>query len=255
MLRSLLSSANVNAIPSAAWLVIDILRQPSLFARVLPEVEPFILPDEGQRKRLDILELCNNPLLQSIYAETLRIRTANMLPRIIQTGEQPLKNWRFPKKAAVFILGNIAAFDKKVWNTGGDEDPHPIHEFWADRFLIYPNNPRSGPLRHQELTPNISAKNNEAIDIKRPQFSTAGLTGAWIPYGGGMNMCPGRHFAKQELIGTFAMLCAHFDLEILTGEDFKFEPDTGFRIFGTMPPKGKIPARVRRRAIPLRREE
>jgi cytochrome P450 len=69
-----------------------------------------------------------------------------------------------------------------------------------------------------------------------PKSTTTELDGAWIPYGGGLNMCPGRHFAKQELIGTFATLITHFELEILTPSEVRIEPDTGFRIFGTMPP-------------------
>ena len=229
------------------WLVIDILRDPALFARVLPEAESAFLPSEGDKKRLDIVTLCNSPLLQSVYAETLRIRTANMLPRIFETGEQPLKGWMFPKKSVMFILGNIVGFDKKVWNVGNEEDPHPVEEFWADRFLIYPNNPRSGPLRNPVAEITKDAKQESGSKENIPRFSTTGLTGAWIPYGGGNNMCPGRHFAKQELIGTFAMLCAHFDLEILTPAGFKLEPDTRYRMFGAMPVKGKIPARVRRR--------
>ncbi|KAF2106350.1 cytochrome P450 [Lophiotrema nucula] len=249
---ALILTANVNAVPSAAWLIIDVMRNPSLFERVMPEVTGAFEADAEGRKSLNIVKLCNSPLLQSIYAETLRLRTSNMLPRVINTGEQPLKRWTFPKKGAVFVLGNVAAFDENVWNSGTGSEPHPLHEFWADRFLKYPDDPRSGPLRN----PAPEAKKaglDEITEDDGPRFTTSGLDGAWIPYGGGINMCPGRHFAKQELIGTFAMLVSQFDMEILTPPEVKIEPNTGFRIFGTMPPKGKIEARIRRRRAPMDR--
>lgn len=243
-------SANVNAIPSAAWLIIDVMRNPSLFERVMPEVTSAFEVGPDGKKHLNIVKLCNGPLLQSIYAETLRLRTSNMLPRVMNTGEQPLKNWVFPKEGAVFVLGNVAAFDEKVWNSGTYDQPHPLHEFWADRFLKYPDDPTSGPLRNpapesEKTDTSVVGKSSE------PKFTTSGLDGAWIPYGGGINMCPGRHFAKQELIGTFAMLVSQFEMEILTPPEVKIEPNTGFRIFGTMPPKGKIEARIRRRRVPF----
>ena len=60
-------------------------------------------------------------------------------------------------------------------------------------------------------------------------------------------MCPGRHFAKQEMIATFAMLCTAYDIELRTEEGFKPEPDLTYFPFGGLPPKGKIPFRIRRR--------
>ncbi len=59
-------------------------------------------------------------------------------------------------------------------------------------------------------------------------------------------MCPGRTFAKHEMLGSFAMLSSNFDIELLTsGQEIK--PDMSFFSIGTMPPKGKIPFRIRRR--------
>ena len=33
-----------------------------------------------------------------------------------------------------------------VWNTSGEGDPRPLEEFWAERFLVYPGDSKSGPL-------------------------------------------------------------------------------------------------------------
>jgi cytochrome P450 len=47
------------------------------------------------------------------------------------------------------------------------------------------------------------------------KFSTAGLTGKFFPFGGGHYMCPGRTFAKQEVLGAIAVLLLNFDIEFV----------------------------------------
>lgn len=47
------------------------------------------------------------------------------------------------------------------------------------------------------------------------KFSTAGLTGKFFPFGGGHYMCPGRTFAKQEVLGAIAVLLLSFDIEFV----------------------------------------
>ena len=114
--------------------------------------------------------------------------------------------------------------DENVWNTGSGKDRHSLAEFWADRFLIYPGNGASGPLkpsfRQQPAPrPEQADEKQEATSRQEEQgvFTTEGLAGAWIPFGGGHRMCPGRHFAKVEIIVTFAMICTMFDIELAEG--------------------------------------
>jgi len=48
-----------------------------------------------------------------------------------------------------------------------------------------------------------------------PQFVMAWGPNSFFPYGGGVSMCPGRFFAKQEIAITLAMLVAKFDVEFV----------------------------------------
>lgn len=45
-----------------------------------------------------------------------------------------------------------------------------------------------------------------------------GMRGSWIAYGGGTRACPGRHFAKWEIMMTCALIVSIFDVEILADE-------------------------------------
>ncbi len=138
-----------------------------------------------------------------------------------------------------------------VWNAGTPEKPHPLHTFWADRFLIYPNDPTSGPLRKELADEQGNRYCDHALAEKSseegPRFSMEGVAGGWIPYGGGQRMCPGRHFAKQEIIGTLAMLLTHYDIELRMPKNSVPECDMGYFPFGGLPPTIKIPFRMRQR--------
>jgi len=79
---------------------------------------------------------------------------------------------------------------------------------------------------------------------QQPRFSLEGLAASWIPYGGGVRLCPGRHFAKQEMLVSAAVRLAAYEVELRPGE--KYEVDKDYYGFGAMPPKGKIAARIRR---------
>ena len=48
-----------------------------------------------------------------------------------------------------------------------------------------------------------------------PHFTIDGLTGAWLPYGGGSRQYHGRNFAEQEIILGFAIMFSMLDIELL----------------------------------------
>ncbi|KAK2051058.1 hypothetical protein LY76DRAFT_677561 [Colletotrichum caudatum] len=50
---------------------------------------------------------------------------------------------------------------------------------------------------------------------KVPQFSMAGISGQRFPYGGVVSICSERHFAKQEIMMSIAMLVARFDVDFV----------------------------------------
>lgn len=66
--------------------------------------------------------------------------------------------------------------DESFWNTKGDL--YPVNTFWADRFLVYPGDPESGPIR-----PECRKQNVDNGSDSEPYYSTEGLKSSWLPFG------------------------------------------------------------------------
>lgn len=80
-----------------------------------------------------------------------------MMFRVITDRDFQLGQWSIPQGSIVGLPSRTGALNKGVWNAGTEEDPHPLEDFWEERFLIYADNPNSGPLRKQE-TASTSSK-------------------------------------------------------------------------------------------------
>ena len=165
----------------------------------------------------------------------------------------------------MICLSTLAAGkNRDVWNEG-EEGRWSVEEFWAGRFLV-----RHGPEANSKDNAAAPISEKERLGSvgtdtgipapERRNFSLDGLAGSWIPYGGGPFMCPGRHFAKQEIIGSFALFVSYFEIELEGGRDggegggksgrgsgSDLEPDMRFFGLGALPPKNKIGCRIRRR--------
>jgi cytochrome P450 len=126
--------------------------------------------------------------------------------------------------------------NEKVYNTGSSQDKHPLSEFWADRFLV--------PSPQDKAKPPPTGAGMKGVSSR--EFSLRGLEGSWLPYGGGANMCPGRQYAKQEMILTAALLLGNYDIELIgTPADINVH----YYGTGTFGVKGKQQARIRRRRV------
>ena len=200
----------------------------------------------------DVSKLCSNPLLQSLYAETLRLRVAVLILREPAKDNFSFRGWHIKRNEVLSVSTRSEAMDQEVWSTGGEGDPHPLDTLWPDRFIVDPKDPNSGPLRsrrrRKELAGVASPDDGKAVGGGEAYFSMDGLSTSWIPYGGGTSLCPGRHFAKREIITTAAILLDAFEMELLEGKGKK-RPDVDMSCFGfgTMPPDKAIPFKIRRR--------
>jgi cytochrome P450 len=221
------SRANGNSIPSAFWMVAEVIRDPQLLSKVRSIVAQCHTESEPGSLVFDFGRLCNDPLLQSIYAETLRLHIASFLSRGPDRKDFNLKGWRIPRDATMLISSYNAQMDPQVWSRKDNPHSRPVNEFCAERFLELPK---------------------ESTAPSNPGFSLKGRANAWIPYGGGARMCPGRHFAKQEMISSLAIMLTLFDIEVVDPSNGIPANDMAGFGFGALCPKGAMPVRMRRRS-------
>lgn len=240
---------------ASLWAVVEIFRDPVLLDRVRQEAEQCRSKEAAER--LDIQLLSQSPLMQSIYAEVLRMRAHMFIVRVPEHKSLKVGEWRVEKGNTVFMSSTVAHMDEEVWNQGRNNE-HPLRRFWADRFIKFEDDAESGPRRVRSQCParRAVASNNGADETnsndekscarKNGEFAIKDVEGSWIPYGGGSRMCPGRHFAKRDIIFTAALFATHFDMEIIdAGNDIQ-EDMRGFGL-GTAAIAGKLPIRIRAR--------
>lgn len=174
--------------------------------------------------------LARKPRLQSAFAEVCRYYVAIAISRTVNTPGLDLGEWTIPAGQTLSVFGREAAFNDEAWELVGRPQEKPLANFDAERFLLAPG------------ADTAAGKADVA-------FSLEGLSGCWLPFGGGQRMCPGRHFAKVEMLGTFAILLTKFELELMSTENMdNVKPDMNYYPTGTLPPTNKVPFRIRKRS-------
>jgi cytochrome P450 len=218
-----------------------VFSRPDLLERIRPVCESAIDPVKGE---IDSVQLSRTPLLQSVLAEVLRMRVQGI---VMRRASDPLEmnGWHFPKGAYIMAPSNFNTMNEKVWNTGGPGSPHPVDTFWAERFLIYPDNPSSGPVRRDESSkPQVNRDDGSANTAR---YSEQGLKGAYFPFGGSLHPCPGRQFTQLEVLATLAVLVLDCDLEFQVESGWTPKMKTSHYGLGTLPPAEKVPCKIRRK--------
>ena len=182
----------------AAYILIELIKDPLLLQRVRTELLTATTtsdPSQINSSTIDIQALCSLPLLSSVYKECLRLRASIPLTRRLRNSIEIDGNLL---KANNFILAPswLAHMDPNVWAT----PDHPVEAFWAERFL--------------------RKEGGSGNNIKAGDF---------FPYGGGSIICPGRFFAKQEILAAVMMVVMRFDLQFVANVklDGKTESERG----------------------------
>ncbi|KAK8093351.1 hypothetical protein PG997_000036 [Apiospora hydei] len=219
-----------NVVPSTTTLAIQIFSDSSLLSSLRGSVS-HLSPDLRPK------ELETIPLLLSAYAETMRFGVHIHVPRNAPHHNLQIQGVTIPRDKLIFVNTYLAHNDQVVWDTQSGRKP--LNQFCADRFLVDPSDPSSGPTKKK---PAATSENAEG----EPQYSLEGLEGAWIPFGGGQQACPGRLLAKRIMLLSAALLIRDFDLELLIegGKPDFHSPRFGF---GVSKPTAPVPFRLRRR--------
>ncbi|KAK4164372.1 25-hydroxycholesterol 7-alpha-hydroxylase [Cladorrhinum sp. PSN259] len=215
--------ATRNAITATDWVIYHAFRDKELLDTVRGEVDACLNKTGGVYDEEVIQRNC--PVLAAVYAETLRLRTHFYLVRMGDRGKPlSLLGWVIPPKKPVVALTTVAHFDERGWDVGLNGE-YPLDVFWPGRFLKSVEGGKKGEV----------------------EFVTKGMEGRWVPYGGGVRMCPGKHFAKRHIMVTTALMVSMFDVEFV---DDSVKENLTLMGFG-----GGVSRLVGRAGVKMRRRE
>ncbi|KAI8623365.1 cytochrome P450 [Xylariaceae sp. FL1651] len=138
-------------------------------------------------------ELLTLPLLQSVYVETMRLRMSFSPMREVVAPVR-MGGYDLKKGSLIFAPNYVAHYNESAWGVEG----HPASEFWGARHVKY-----------------VDRKDQHGHHAKGAKFEMASHRNNFFPFGGGPSMCPGRFFAKQEILMTLAILVERFDIEFV----------------------------------------
>lgn len=182
---SLLQLATGNTIPTTFWMVANVFTRFDVVERLRKELDPIVQRKEGSNiATINITkfdEMC--PLLVSCYRESIRLSNHALCVRRVME-ETIISNGRgesyvLKKGSDVQIPAGYTHRTEEVWGANASE-------YEADRFVN-----RQSKLSAQ------AEKNKRS---------------AYIPFGGGKHLCPGRNFAFAEILGAAASLILAFDM-------------------------------------------
>ena len=204
-----------NAIPATLWALLHIIdsrranddTKQSLYDQVLAEVREC----QNEDRSINIAALVVQPVLLSTMHEVLRVYVDVLVSRQINhdmtlpfgrdaqarksaQGNQSI----FIKKGALVMMPSyVAHMDPTTWQS--PDFPHfPSPElFYPYRFLTAPPDDTS----------------------KKPTFTTDHAENMFMPFGGGKTICPGRIFARQEMMAAVAMVLLTFEFDFVSYTD------------------------------------
>lgn len=151
---------------------------------MLAELETTKSDDGG----INVPVLLSLPLIQSIFQEILRLYTDVLVTRDINADlalpiDEGKRQVQFRKGDMVMVPSWLGQRDEGRWNNP------PPDVFYAERFLKCD------------------------LDTGKDMFTMAGTAGKFFPFGGGKTICPGRVFAKQEVLAAVAVVLLKYDIQ------------------------------------------
>lgn len=202
-------STITNAVPCTFWAVVHMCRDPTLLSDIRDELRsstrvgsplksPFPNFAAGSKSDLnnrdspsgpkfpaaptslllhsafEVDSLLRQPLLQSVYGETLRLYVRVFITRCPERSDLRISNWLFPKNKVILVSSDPAHLDSTVWNTA--DGLYPLTAFWPKRFLVRGGVHKASPARSTAVLHNdedVLASHERKLDTKcsSPQTS------------------------------------------------------------------------------------
>ncbi len=221
---SILFAAVTNTVPNVFFMLCWIYSNPKLLGELRSEVQGIVRREgeEGSEKVVlsigALREKC--PLLAASFQETLRLVKTGASVRTILEDTMLGDQYLLKKGAIVQIPTGVLQSDKQTWG----EDSKVFNPY---RWL--------------------ESKGKAGKEVKEERKLQ---TQAYLPFGGGKNLCPGRHLAFNEISAFVAMVVLGFEIERKGGGVLSAPQTEGGTCNlgdGSTSPKGDVDIQIRRR--------
>ncbi|TQV97407.1 cytochrome p450 protein [Cordyceps javanica] len=187
---SFLFAGIVNTTTTTFWVVVRLFADPRLLEIVREEIKQALVASE-EHHGPDTLSITfvrdKCPTLSAVFKESLRTGSENFSVRLVTKDTMLVDKYFLRRGAIVQISGGVIHADKSIWGDDADQFNH-------NRFL--------------------GAKSRGGV------FHPAAFRG----FGGGKTLCPGRHFAINEILLFTAMIVLSFDMESADGGPIRVPP-------------------------------
>lgn len=166
--------------PTTWWLMYHIFSDAAVLAAIRAELSTLVQEVENGVRAIDIAAVRTAcPILLSTFKETMRYRAIGTAVRVCLE-DHLLDNQFLLKKGGVVIIPQVVHHTAtSIW---GDD----VDKFDHMRFVQTPGRIRPNPV-------------------------------AFRAFGGGHNLCPGRHFSSTEILAFAALMVLQFDVVPMGG--------------------------------------
>ncbi|KAI2610292.1 cytochrome P450 [Hypoxylon fragiforme] len=143
------------------------------------------------------------PVLVAVYRECLRLGSDTYSTRLVKEDFLLANQYFLKKDAVVQIAGGVIHGDRRIW---GDD----VDEFNPRRFLADPEAALDPENRHRSREGGGGGRADGGGATNKN--NTAYHPAAFRAFGGGKTLCPGRHFAMNEILAFVALVVLRFDM-------------------------------------------
>jgi len=219
-------------VPCIIWSLLEVARAPE-FADEFTTGLSHYSPSHGAT--YNIQDLVGMPLMESLLAETMRLRIAAIEGFHTQKTLALDEHWTVPADTHIIAVSHDMALNTKAWESVRARTVEkPLASFWPKRFLVG---------EHSSSKPGTKGR-SAGVNT----FSMAGLEPLNMTLGSGQPPILGRDYLRTIHAMTIAVLFNEFEIQLCDHELFDAVlPPAHETAFGVLRPLEKVAIRIKKR--------
>ena len=221
-------------VPCVFWTLVELHRRPQFVKALVASIDRYS-PSQGAT--YNIHDITNLPLVDSIFAETVRLRMASIAVHTQGKTLQLDDHWIVPKDTPIVVFSHDISLNSEAWaNARSRTVEKPLEEYWAERFLV------SG------RTESKASQRGQRNDASALSFDMEGLESLNINIGNGQQPVLGHDYMRAVHAASLAVLVNEFEVQLCDPEIFDVVvPPVREMAYGILKPVEKIAVRIRKR--------